>query len=174
MHPAFFPRTHSLLNHIHLSERREQRRLNPSRRTLACHRALLRRRGHQLTAQPPAWSSAQVTLLLRLVPCPSNPPSSPGSLPVPLSSSSRDVDCWNPEILKQEVMFPEPDSYEPTIEGALPTNNICSIFINRTCRFESMDISDLAEIISFLFTYQNSIGNNNNHIVPLKIVISIC
>ncbi|XLT78572.1 hypothetical protein HN873_000325, partial [Arachis hypogaea] len=28
--PPFFSRTHSLLNHIHLSERRKQRRLNPS------------------------------------------------------------------------------------------------------------------------------------------------
>ncbi|XLR15730.1 hypothetical protein HN51_036708 [Arachis hypogaea] len=61
-----------------------------------------------------------------------------------VSGIFEDVDCWHPEILKQEVMFPEPDSYEPTIEGALPTNNICSIFINGTCRLESMDISDLA------------------------------
>ncbi|QHO47810.1 Vacuolar protein sorting-associated proteinb [Arachis hypogaea] len=142
-------------------------------------------------------------------------------------SSSEDVDCWHPEILKQEAMFPEPDSCEPTIEGALPTNNICSFFINGTCRFESMDIilhnsrsyngdgrtpvvnfltgnklavqklpdcgiwisiqqtsvvvsgeeekmdifTDLAEIISFLFTYQNSIGNNNDRIVAEKLLL---
>ncbi|XLT06661.1 hypothetical protein HN51_045410 [Arachis hypogaea] len=63
-------------------------------------------------------------------------------------SISEDVDCWHLEILKQEVMFPEPDSYEPTIEGALPTNNICSIFINGTCRLESMDICSILHEVS--------------------------
>ncbi|XLR37549.1 hypothetical protein S83_022209 [Arachis hypogaea] len=45
-------------------------------------------------------------------------------------------------------MFPEPDSYEPTIEGALPTNNICSIFFNGTCRLESMDICSILHEVS--------------------------
>ncbi|MED6185146.1 hypothetical protein PIB30_054181 [Stylosanthes scabra] len=143
-------------------------------------------------------------------------------------SSFEDADCLHPEILKQEALFPVPDSCEPAIEGALPTNNISSFFINGTCRFMSMDIilhnsrrsyngdgptpalnfltgnklavqklpdcgiwisvqqasvvvsgeeekmdifTDISEIISFLFIYQNSIGNNNDRIVPEKLLL---
>ncbi|MED6114835.1 hypothetical protein PIB30_084302 [Stylosanthes scabra] len=143
-------------------------------------------------------------------------------------SSFEDADCLHPEILKQEALFPERDISEANIEGALPTKNISSFFINGTCRFMSMDIilhnsrrsyngdgptpalnfltgnklavqklpdcgiwisvqqasvvvsgeeekmdifTDISEIISFLFICQNSIENNNDRIVPEKLLL---
>ncbi|QHO31337.1 uncharacterized protein DS421_8g240720 [Arachis hypogaea] len=59
-----------ILNHIHLTVR-EQRRVNPSRPNPNLPpRPPSSLRSPVISATAVAWSSAQVTLFLRLVPCP--------------------------------------------------------------------------------------------------------